>query len=70
MARNINNRQTLRVTPPRPRDPIARLLPRFKPQATRNRTSTRGRAARTTGQTDRDEDTACHARICARTDLG
>jgi hypothetical protein len=38
MARNINNRQKLRVTPPRPRDPIARLLPRFKPQATRNRT--------------------------------
>jgi hypothetical protein len=29
MSRNINNRQKLRVTPP---NPIARLLPRFKPQ--------------------------------------
>jgi hypothetical protein len=47
MARNINNRQKLRVTPracsplaalPRPTDPIARLLPRYKPQVTRNRT--------------------------------
>jgi hypothetical protein len=33
MARNINNRQRLTH-----RDPIARLLPRFKPQTTRNRT--------------------------------
>jgi hypothetical protein len=34
MARNINNRQKLRVTPP---NPVARLLPRFKPRVVRSR---------------------------------
>jgi hypothetical protein len=33
--RNINNRQKLRVTPPP--NPIARVLPKFKPQVVRSR---------------------------------
>jgi hypothetical protein len=34
MARNINNRQKLRVAPP---NPVARTFPRFKPQIVRSR---------------------------------
>jgi hypothetical protein len=49
--RRLNNRQKLTH-----RDPIARLLPRFKPQVTRVRTrySRKGRAARRVLQDTKD----------------